>query len=546
MTSRPAGGGHRRPARLAALARRLAGLAGWRRAGAAALLGAIGMLALPPAHLVPALAVAFTGLVWLLDGAAAAPNPLRAGFRDGWWFGFGYLAVGLYWIAAALFVDIARFWWLVPFAVLALPAALALFVGLVGAVLARLALSGPARVLALAVAWTVGEWTRGVVLTGFPWNLAGYAWTAGDAAAQGAALVGAYGLSALAVLIAAAPATLADPGSRARRQGLPLVAAALLALALAGGWWRLAGAEAGDQPGVRLRLVQAAVPQTLKWDPGERDRILERHIALSRGPGFAAVTHVIWPETAAPSFLDRDPERRALVARAAPPGGLVLVGTNRTTPERREPFQVWNSLQAIAPDGSVVGHYDKAHLVPFGEYLPARAVLGRLGLGKITAGTVDFSAGPGPRTLALPGLPPVGPLICYEAIFPGAVTARESRPAWLLNLTNDGWYGRTAGPYQHLAIARMRTVEEGLPLVRAANNGISAVFDAYGRERARLPLDASQVLDSPLPSPIDPTPFARLGGLAPGLLLLILALIAAALQRTRQYALLGDHSARLH
>ncbi|MGE0722982.1 MAG: apolipoprotein N-acyltransferase [Alphaproteobacteria bacterium] len=515
MSDRAAGA----PARWRA---RLAALSGWRRWAVAFLLGVLAATALPPAYLLPAAVVGFTGLVWLLDGAGSP----RAAFGLGWWFGFGHFTSSLYWIAAALFLDIAAFWWLVPLAVCALPAFLAIFPGLAAMVARASGAAGYGRVLALAAAWTVGEWLRSWVLSGFPWNLTGQLWGVTDASFQGAALVGVFGLGFLAVAVAGAPAVLAD----GRRAGLrAIVAAAAIVAAVAGfGLWRLAGAPGDDVPGVTLRIVQASIPQRLKWDPEARDRNFDRHLALSAGPGAERVSHLIWPETAGPSFLDRDPARRMALADVVPPGGLALVGTNRTTPAPTEPFQVWNSLQAVDPEGAIRGHYDKAHLVPFGEYLPMRGLLGAIGFSKVTAGSVDFSSGPGPRTIDLPGLPPVGPLICYEVIFPAHVADPARRPDWLLNLTNDGWYGRTAGPHQHVEIARARAVEEGLPLVRSANNGISAVFDRYGRVRARLGLDEAGVIDAPLPRAGPATPYARWGNALPLLLVVFGAGIALA------------------
>jgi apolipoprotein N-acyltransferase len=208
-----------------------------------------------------------------------------------------------------------------------------------------------------------------------------------------------------------------------------------------------------------------------------------------------------------------------------PKGGLALVGTVRTDPPPARAEHVWNSIEAIDDKADVVAAFDKFHLVPFGEYVPLRGVLP---INKITPGTVDFSAGPGPRTIALPGLPSASPLVCYEAVFPGEVTAPASRPGWLLNVTNDGWYGYTSGPFQHFAIARTRAVEEGLPLVRAANNGISAVVDPYGRVPSYLPLDAVAVLDAPLPQALPATLYSRAKDV-PFLALLLAAVALAAL-----------------
>ncbi|MCB2100899.1 MAG: apolipoprotein N-acyltransferase, partial [Rhodobacterales bacterium] len=431
--------------------RRVAGMRGWRRRGLAAGLGALACLALPPAHVLPVLVPAFTGLVWLLDGA----TDRRAAFGAGWWFGFGYFSLGFYWIGAAMLVEAEKFAWMIPFAVFGVAGVEALFTGLAGlaawmavralGVLGGGAPTGPARVLLLAAAWGAGEWLRSWAFTGFPWNPVGAVWVVSDAMAQVAALVGVYGLGMVTVAAAAMPAVLGDGGAGRRSWGPVAVMAGLLVLAWGGGALRLAGATDATVPGVRLRLVQPDIPQRLKWQADLRAGHIRRQVDMSLAPpadGDPAPTHVIWGETMVPAFLDRDESARALVAQAVPPGGLVLAGAPRA-PDTGGPFRVWNSLLAVDGAGRVVATYDKAHLVPFGEYVPFRSILP---IDKITAGRGDFSAGPGPRAVDLPGLPPVGPQICYEIIFPGRVVG-DRRPAWLLNITNDSWFGRTAGPY---------------------------------------------------------------------------------------------------
>ena len=349
---------------------------------------------------------------------------------------------------------------------------------------------------------------RGTLFGGFPWNLIGYAFAGSDAVVQLAAVTGVWGLSLLAVLIGALPAALLEPGARAR--WWPAAAAALLLVLLwAGGALRL-GSATPAPPGPLLRLVQANVAQHHKWQPALRAQWFERHLELSAEPADG-VQAVIWPESATPYPLDQEPEARRLIGRVVPPGGLLMTGGERFD-FASEPPRAWNSLFVLDPSGTIVARYDKRDLVPFGEFLPLRGVLGRLGLEKLTGGSFDFQPGPGRRTIALPGLPPFSPLICYEAIFPGRVVDRDDRPAWLLNVTNDAWFGRSSGPYQHLAMARLRAVEEGLPLVRSANTGISAVVDPWGRIAARLDLGVTGVLDAALPAPLAaPTPFARFG-----------------------------------
>jgi apolipoprotein N-acyltransferase len=292
---------------------------------------------------------------------------------------------------------------------------------------------------------------------------------------------------------------------------------------------------------VRLRLVQPDIPQALKWAPAERERHLVKQIRLgTRPPAPAgtearAPTHVIWSETAVPYFVANDPSLLAALGQMVRDGGALIVGAPRTTPQPATPFRLWNSLHAIDSRGRIVATYDKFHLVPFGEYVPFRRWLP---IAKITHGETDFSSGPGPQTLAIPGLPPVSPLICYEAIFPGAVHEPGRRPGWLLNLTNDAWFGISSGPYQHFAAARLRAVEEGLPLVRVANNGISAIIDAYGRVRASLGLGREGVVDGDLPVPLAaPPPYGRYGdGMVLAVLLAVAFVAVAASARRRRGA----------
>ncbi|RMD60812.1 MAG: apolipoprotein N-acyltransferase [Alphaproteobacteria bacterium] len=489
----------------------------------AAVCGGLATAAFAPLHAIPLLIPAFVGLLWLLDGARG----WRAGFALGFSFGFGHMASGVYWIGAAFLVDAERFAAIMPVAIVGLAVLLALFPAAALAAVAAVGWRGPARVALLAAAWLGVEWLRSWVLTGFPWNLAGNVWSFSPAMIQLAALTGVWGLSVVTILAAAAPAVLgeaaATPGARWRRWWFVLaMTVALPAVVWGGGLLRLAGAPAigGDTvPGVRLRLVQASIPQALKWQPDRRVANVRRQAELTVGPGYEAITHVIWPETAVPFVLNRQADVRQALARIVPPGGLLITGAPRVSGEGgRE--RIWNSLFALDSRGAIVGRYDKFHLVPGGEYVPLRGVLG---LEKLAPGRMDFTPGPGPKALNLPGLPPVGPLICYEAIFPGQVTAPGARPAWLLNITNDAWFGTSAGPYQHFASARLRAVEEGLPLVRAANTGISAVIDGYGRIVARLALGQVGVVDAPLPRPVAGKPlYANIGnGTVPAMLLIV-------------------------
>ncbi|MSO84403.1 MAG: apolipoprotein N-acyltransferase [Rhodospirillales bacterium] len=499
-----------------ALRRRVEELTGWRRRAGAFVLGALAVLALPPFHVVPVLAVSFTGLAWLALGSGG----IRAAFAAGWWFGAGFFAAGLYWLANALLVDAARFGWMVPFAIGGLAAGLGLFPAAACA-LARLgagrAAGAISRVLWLALAFVALEWLRGVVLTGFPWNLIGTVWTFSSVMIQPAAWTGVHGLSLATVALAALPAALGWRESRAAHARIVVAGVVLggLAVWFAAGLARVTalGPEAaGDVAGVRLRLVQPAIPQNLKWSPDARAGHVVKQVEMSRTPSPSppSPTHVIWAETAVPFYLERDANLRAFIATAVPAGGALITGAPRASEPGADPFRVWNSLHVLNPSGAIVATYDKAHLVPFGEYVPLRAWVPGW-IAKITHGEVDFSSGPGPVALPIPGAPPASPLICYEAIFEGRVVPKGERPGWLLNLTNDAWYGMSPGPYQHFAQARLRAVEEGLPLVRVANNGISAIVDSLGRVRATLALGREGVVDGPLPVALAPTLFSFSG-----------------------------------
>ncbi|MSP82880.1 MAG: apolipoprotein N-acyltransferase [Alphaproteobacteria bacterium] len=461
--------------------------------------GAAATVALPPLNFVPLLVVALGGLLWLIDGA----RDWRRAMVLGWCFGTGFFGAGLWWIGQAFQVDADRFGALALPAIVGLSAGLALFIA-VAAGLARLAAAGVPRAVALALAWAAMEWLRGHVLTGFPWNLLASAWAPVDAMQQGAALFGAYGLSLLTALVAILPATL-------DRRAVA-VASVVLVVAWGGGALRLAGAEVAMVDGVRLRLVQAGISQRDKW----RGNLALRHLALqldlSRSAADPPPTHIIWPEAAIAFFLDERPDVRRAMAEVIPAGGLLITGMVRRTWSETDQVRLWNSVAAIDGTGAVTAVYDKAHLVPFGEYMPLRSVID---LDNLTQGGLDFSPGADRATWALPGLPPLGPLVCYEVIFPGGVVGTGDRPAWLLNVTNDAWFGDSAGPRQHLAAARLRSIEEGMPLVRAAGGGISAVVDPYGRIVASLDLGRKGVLDSGLPAAlVAAPPYARIGDLA--------------------------------
>ena len=510
---------------------------GWRRRLMAVAAGASGALALPPLDLWPLIVLPMTMAVWLIDGAVGetAARRFRAAAAVGWWWGFGFFVAGLWWLGAAFLVEADKFAWAMPLGVVALPAVLAVFPALAFG-LARLAWpAGTRRILVLAVALTASEFLRGHVFTGFPWNLYGMMLAGQLHLAQFVSLAGIYGLTLLAVAIGAAPATLGTAETGSRRWRAPLLALLTL-VAMAGyGAWRIPPTPAPLVAGVKLRLMQPNLPQDAKFSPRNGEAILNQYLTLSdraTSPttlGVQDVTHLIWPESAFPFLLGRTPPALSRIAALLPPQTTLITGAARAGEplpgEARPP--IYNAIQVIDDEGAILASYDKVHLVPFGEYLPeifARLVRG-VGLSEFVAIPGGFAAGPRHVGLSVRGLPPVAPLICYEAIFPGEVVPRQgSRPGLMLNLTNDGWFGQTSGPYQHFAQARMRAIEQGLPLVRVANTGISGVVDGHGRIIGSLPLGQQGVLDSGLPRPAAETLYARYGELGLLAILLIFSL----------------------
>ena len=463
---------------------------GWRQVGVAFGLGAIMATGQAPFGLwwlaLPALAL-------LLRHLSLQP-PAGAAWM-GWFAGAGYFAVALNWIVSPFLVDIARHGWMAPFALTFMACGLALF----WAAACGVALHSRAPLVALVAALATAELARGYVLTGFPWALIGHVWI-DTPPAQIAALIGPSGLTLLTLAAAALAASL--------RPVLVAGAAALVASLWAYGMWQLAQPDPAA-PRVTLRLVQPNAPQGAKWDPDQARHFLDLLLAATAAPP----THVlgppdlvIWPETALPYLIEGNPELPALIGQSGN-GAAVVVGLQRV-----EGVRGWNSLQVFAPDGAVLATYDKHHLVPFGEYIPLADLADDwLGISALAARTGNaFSAGPGPQVLDLGPLGKVLPLICYEAVFPQDLRGTE-RPNWLMQITNDAWFGTLTGPFQHAAQARLRAVEQGLPLVRVANTGVTEVVDARGRVTASLPFGTQGFLDAALPGPLPATPYVRWG-----------------------------------
>jgi apolipoprotein N-acyltransferase len=478
---------------------RITSLYGWRADLAAAGLGALSAAALPPVYAIPVLLLCVPGLLALIEGAQGWAGALRRGFV----FGLFHHMFGLYWITEAILIEAARYWWLVPLAVPALSALLALFIA-VPCGLAKLgAPPGYRRVLLLAGLWVLADLARQFIGTGFPWNPWGSVWAipgiAGTIMLQPVAWIGTPGLTLATLLLAASPAL-----------GWRVAAGAGLALLawIGFGVHRLMQ-PVGPAPGVEVVLTQGNVPQGEKWDPQIANTVFERYLALteggvaqaqSRAPGKPIV--VVWPESASPYLLDRDANARRAIWAASRPATAVLAGSIRFDAQNNP----YNSMFVLTGPDTIAGVYDKWHLVPFGEFAPSwvpfavQVVPGR-----------GFSFGSGPKTFHVEGLPAFGAFICYEAIYAAQIVDESDRPSWLVNITNDAWFGNSTGPRQHLAAVRMRAVEEGLPVVRAANTGITAAFDALGREIGRLPTNTAAEMVVALPGDRGPTPFSRQG-----------------------------------
>ena len=494
---------------------------GWKRAGIALFAGALSALAMAPFNAWPILLVTFPIAVWQIDGAGAGRwRGVPAAALTGWWFGLGYFVPGLYWIGYAFLVDAQTFAWLMPFAILGLPAYLALFMAL-GFALARLFWTRDAsRVIALAASLTMSEWLRGHALTGFPWNTLGYALSEPLALAQTASLIGLWGLTFLAVAIFASPAVLIDGKSRGRKPWVAPVLALVVLLAMTVfGAIRLSWHPTVLVANTKLRIMQPNLQQDARFNYSAKAEVMKKYLTLSdraSGPqstGVRDVNVLIWPESAFPFFLTREADAMAEIADLLPKSTVLVTGSVRApdVPPGTRITRAYNSVYVIDHDGNVLSVYDKLHLVPFGEFLPFQDLMEKIGFEQLTKVQGGFIPGTRRHSMDVPNAPRMLPLICYEAIFPGHVVDRNDRPGWIVNLTNDGWFGISTGPYQHLQQARLRAIEQGLPLVRAANTGISAVIDPLGRIVAQLGLGLEGVLDSGLPAAIPPTPYARAG-----------------------------------
>lgn len=446
-----------------------------------------------------------------------------------WAAGAGYFALSLSWIVEPFLVDVGQHGWMAPFALVLMAAGMALFWGAAGGA-ARLIDRGQGARFAAAttLCFVLAGYLRGIVFTGFPWALPGHT-LIDTPALQLAQWGGAMGLSGIVLGLSSSLALIFAPQGQRPVPSLTLWALSLAAIMGVGSVATPPPTDLTARP--MIRLVQPNVPQHEKWDPQLAPQHFDRTLAMTAAPG--PVDLVVWPETAVPAWLDRVPHLLPDLSAAA--GGKPMIfGINRGEGQR-----IYNSLVQLDGDAAITAIYDKHHLVPFGEYIPLGDLLGGLGLrGLAQRDGNGFSPGPGPQVLDLPGIGPVLPLICYEGVFARDIAASPTRPNALLLITNDAWFGTVSGPYQHLAQARLRAVEQGLPMIRVANTGVSAMIDPAGRITARMALNTAGIRDVALPAPLPPTLYSRFNDL-PIVLVLLCALAAMAVVGRRRHPRLG-------
>ena len=491
----------------------------------AAVCGAAAVAAMPPYFCFPILFAVWAIFFKLLQRARG----FKQAFAIGYWFGFGFFAVGFNWVAQALALDLPRLGWLIPLAFVGSGMFFGLFAAF-PACLCSFCRGIYGRIVAFAAWWCIFEWLRSFILTGFPWNLMGTTLAFSDAGIQLASVAGAYGLSLAVILFTALPAAIFIATNRGQALLTNLICLSLLAMLIWGfGYWRLDRSEPSAPSNLGIRIVQPAIAQQLKWQEKALWQNLEQYINLSQQNLPQDTKLVIWGETANPFPLAFEAGQARRLAAAAPHNGYLITGSlDYTFDDESQDWQPINGLLAIDNTGNVAARYAKSHLVPFGEYIPLRGLL-PAGLRTVTNFIADFAAGDGRKTIRVPEIPPFGALICYEVIFPAEIVDPKDRPQWLINLTNDGWYGLSSGPYQHLVAARLRAVEEGLTIARAANSGISALINPYGQIEQNLALRQRGYVDFYLPKePAVDSLYGKFHNFIP-LLISLLALLAVAL-----------------
>lgn len=444
--------------------------------------GAVCALAFAPYHLQFFAVIGFSSLFYHLTTL----DKSKTAFWHGWLFGVGFNIANLYWIGNSFItVDL---WYLAPLGMIIFPCLMAFFPAIVTYLTVKLTSSNLSRLFAFCFFWSLSDWLKGWIFTGFPWTLIGYIWNINEL--QITAYIGIYGLSALTIFIVSVI------GSRSWR----LISAGIVLFACLWivGYYRLSQYKL-EETGVNLRIVQASISQKEKWQSIHFIDNLNKWIALSTLPAERPLTAIIWSESSVPAFLSEYPGIRDNITTAIPSGGYIILGSPQKIIRDDKSVQYRTSTLVLNKTGDILATYDKSHLVPFGEYIPFKNIVR---FSKLTAGSENYSPGDGVKNIKLPNIPLFTPLICYEAIFSGQVVPADKKPEWLMNQTNDAWYGESSGPHQHLNIVRVRAIEEGIPLIRSANNGISAVIDPMGQILHRLELNEIGFIDFDLPKPL--------------------------------------------
>lgn len=490
------------------------------------ILGAASVLALPPHYAFVILFITFSGLLLLLD---KAPN-LKNSFAIGYWFGFGFFAFGFSWIGNALLIDPLHFGWLYPICLFACGAFFGLFIAF-PALLSFWFKNLYAKIFAFATFWVIFEWIRSFFLTGFPWNLLGSVLAFNIQAIQLASVIGTYGLSLLVILITSAPALFIKYKNR---QSLAVASTIIIGLSLiigSFGFYHYHKYNDKTPSETIIRFVQPSIPQNMKWDKAALENNLNQYIKLSQAEGLDKVDFVLWGETASAFALDMEDYYRQSITEAIPEHGYLITGLVRYKFDNYDYYQPMNSMFVLNKQGDIENYYDKTHLVPFGEYIPLRQYMPRW-VRPVTNTIANFKAGSGHKKINIKDYPSFGSLICYEIIFPAEVVDNTQKPEWLINLTNDGWYGDSSGPYQHLVTTQLRAVEEGITIARIANSGISAMISRTGEVIASLPLNHNGYIDVPLPQQLSmPTLYGKYSNIIVLILCLANITLAIFLQR---------------
>ncbi len=509
---------------------------GWKSFNIAFFMGAIATLSLPPVYFIAAIYLSFPVLCWLLINVKTK----KRAFLIGWFFAFGYFTASLYWISFALLVYSQRLWWLVPFAAVGLPAILSIYGGIATLITIHMK-TGFGRALALALFWWLGEWLRGHMFTGFPWNLIGQSWSLFDESIQIVSIIGINGVTLLALLSACLLGAL--PYLKGKMRIFLIIS--IISLPTGSyiyGFFRLENIskigsyleqDGNIDNGIGIRLVQGNIPQNEKWQGKLQKRNFERYLGLSKEKRPDWINIILWPETAASFFLEDAPLAQGYIKNILGKDMVLITGAPRKE-IYNDDYNIYNGVVIIDDEGKIIDNYNKSHLVPFGEYMPYGDILP---FDKITHGKKDYSKGAGVRTIDIgKNIPLFSPLICYEVIFSGAVVNKLQKPDWLLNLTSDAWYGQTAGPHQHMNLTKLRAIEEGMPLVRVASTGISVVFDSYGRKIADLGLNQTGIIDFYLPDRLPKsTYFTFYGDLFIGLIFFAFILCLLYVERNQSY-----------